>query len=70
MIPPQPVALHESLRKPRASGDDPENNIGANNLHTVNPARAGMIRDPWRPTSWSARKPRASGDDPPSARPP
>ena len=34
------------------------------NLHSVNPARAGMI--PWTETlnSLAASKPRASGDDP------
>ena len=64
MIPVCLAPLHDSDRKPRASGDDPKSivlNYGATN---VNPARAGMIPQSASRPSRHSSKPRASGDDP------
>ena len=54
-------------RKPRASGDDPDDPLDGDASAGVNPARAGMIRIRASAHSGSRRKPRASGDDPVSA---
>ena len=43
MIPPVEAFNGWSLRKPRASGDDPAYRMGIDLDPRVNPARAGMI---------------------------
>ena len=64
MIPSLLLCGDVILSKPRASGDDPLEIRKTIPICEVNPARAGMIRRPSRPTIPRARKPRASGDDP------
>ena len=56
-------------RKPRASGDDPENLTPDGGFQVVNPARAGMILTVGIAQWFGVRKPRASGDDPADAPP-
>ena len=64
MIHRVPVEADPRLSKPRASGDDPADDVDVDAGALVNPARAGMI--PADITAFSPRlsKPRASGDDP------
>ena len=64
MIPPTVRSLRYSLRKPRASGDDPAANNAFKRAAYVNPARAGMIRTRTLLVPSRPGKPRASGDDP------
>ena len=52
------------IRKPRASGDDPNTDLNFLDCVTVNPARAGMIRNSLALNCSDRCKPRASGDDP------
>ena len=65
MIPYEGPVAHQSLGKPRASGDDPWPIPLSGLVSAVNPARAGMIPDHCSENSTSSCKPRASGDDPP-----
>ena len=52
-------------RKPRASGDDPNQYTLTWPSYSVNPARAGMIPTVGDKNFPAECKPRASGDDPP-----
>ena len=64
MIPRFQSLRYAQSRKPRASGDDPQQSSGQDSQYSVNPARAGMIpHSPLRSTLMRG-KPRASGDDP------
>ena len=64
MIPGQLDAWCPEWRKPRASGDDPEDSGGIEVHGSVNPARAGMILFHFQLKLKCSSKPRASGDDP------
>ena len=45
MIPSRTTATMAEKSKPRASGDDPVSTMTVTRGTSVNPARAGMIRD-------------------------
>ena len=64
MIPVAAPADAKVSRKPRASGDDPEDQMNPTVNPNVNPARAGMIRLLMGFHRLVTGKPRASGDDP------
>ena len=64
MIPAVPIAATDPASKPRASGDDPIPISVRVHGMSVNPARAGMIREMRQHGPHQAGKPRASGDDP------
>ena len=64
MIPIARFRVNEKASKPRASGDDPEEQMGEVMVVEVNPARAGMILLLVQGRHVTRRKPRASGDDP------
>ena len=67
MIPTLRLKLLQLPRKPRASGDDPDDYIPRCQELGVNPARAGMIPVRVTPLTVTVCKPRASGDDPTSS---
>ena len=64
MIPQHPRQHVPHGSKPRACGDDPNDELILGKPPKVNPARAGMIPHGYATNLLPSSKPRACGDDP------